>query len=98
MDFVTFVMAIVTIAMYAMKKVFGAVAMDVLKETGSGKAHARILDVYLMAGRGRGTWRSRAISKISNKCILLLFEKKHKTILDACYDRKRFNLSFSKLF
>ncbi len=35
-DLVTFVMAIITIAMYAMKKVFGAVAMSVLEETGSG--------------------------------------------------------------
>ena len=35
-DFVTFVMAIVTVVMYAMKKVFGAVAMNTLHETGSG--------------------------------------------------------------
>ena len=46
-DFVTFVMAIVTIAMYAMKKVFGAVAMSVLEESmqpgNSGKAQNKWL-------------------------------------------------------
>ena len=37
LEFATLVMAIVTIAMYAMKKIFGSVAMNILKESESGR-------------------------------------------------------------
>ena len=37
LEFATLVMGIVAIAMYAMKKIFGAFAMSLLAESGSGK-------------------------------------------------------------
>lgn len=36
LEFLTMIMSIVTIAMYAMKMIFGNTAMDILKETGAG--------------------------------------------------------------
>ena len=40
LEFATLVMGIVAIAMYAMKKLFGALAMKLLEESGSGRCMA----------------------------------------------------------